>query len=60
MFEKVFWTVTLAFVAITIISAAFGSGTNKPANAADRISVASLLVVFGAFFGGLICRLWGL
>ena len=60
MFEKVFWTITLAFAAITIISAALGSGKDKPANAADLISVASLLVVIGAFFGGLFCRLWGL
>ena len=60
MFEKVFWTITLAFAAITIISAPLGSGKDKPANAADHISVASLLVVIGVFFGGLICRLWGL
>jgi hypothetical protein len=60
MFEKVFWTITLAFAAITIISASFGSGKDKPANAADHISGVSILMVFGAFFGGLICRIWGL
>ena len=60
MIENIFWTITLAFAAITIISAALGSGKDKPANAADHISGASILVVFGAFFGGLICRVWGI
>ena len=60
MFENIFWTITLAFAAITIISASLGSGTNKLPNTADHISAVSVLVVFLAFFGGLICRVWGL
>lgn len=60
MYENVFWTITLVFSAITIISASLGSGANKPANTADHISGVSILVVFVAFFGALIFRIWGL